>query len=146
MIIFFMFDGVILMVLMVFCIVCFIDGVQGKDEFGCKYQSLLDGVENVIQFDFCDWWKLMVDNFFLYMKLLYIVQVFFQIGLVGVVQDVVKMKKKDVVEYVEYFFLKICWVLEWMISVDNQKQFVVKFEFSLVISQNDIDVDVGDCY
>ncbi|MER3076305.1 hypothetical protein ABS809_28285, partial [Klebsiella pneumoniae] len=48
---FFTLDGATLMALMAFCTACSIDGVQGKDEFGRKHQSSLDGVENAIQFD-----------------------------------------------------------------------------------------------
>lgn len=71
---FFTLDGATLMALMAFCTACSIDGVQGKDEFGRKHQSSLDGVENAIQFDLRDWWKPTADNLFSHMKLPHIVQ------------------------------------------------------------------------
>ncbi|HCC2903256.1 TPA: hypothetical protein M4255_005413, partial [Klebsiella pneumoniae] len=95
---FFTLDGATLMALMAFCTACSIDGVQGKDEFGRKHQSSLDGVENAIQFDLRDWWKPTADNLFSHMKLPHIVQALSQAGLAGAAQDAAKMKKKDAAE------------------------------------------------
>jgi ParB family chromosome partitioning protein len=77
---FFTLDGATLMALMAFCTACSIDGVQGKDEFGRKHQSSLDGVENAIQFDLRDWWKPTADNLFSHMKPPHIVQALSQAG------------------------------------------------------------------
>ncbi|MDQ5129723.1 hypothetical protein RCD46_26695, partial [Klebsiella pneumoniae] len=141
---FFTLDGATLMALMAFCTACSIDGVQGKDEFGRKHQSSLDGVENAIQFDLRDWWKPTADNLFSHMKLPHIVQALSQTGLAGAAQDAAKMKKKDAAEHAEHFLSKIRWVPEWMTSADNQKQLAAKSELSLATSQNDTDVDAGD--
>ena len=129
---------------MAFCTACSIDGVQGKDEFGRKHQSSLDGVENAIQFDLRDWWKPTADNLFSHMKLPHIVQALSQAGLAGAAQDAAKMKKKDAAEHAEHFLSKIRWVPEWMTSADNQKQLAAKSELSLATSQNDTDADAGD--
>lgn len=141
---FFTLDGATLMALMAFCTACSIDGVQGKDEFGRKHQSSLDGVENAIQFDLRDWWKPTADNLFSHMKLPHIVQALSQTGLAGAAQDAAKMKKKDAAEHAEHFLSKIRWVPEWMTSADNQKQLAAKSELSLATSQNDTDADAGD--
>ncbi|MDQ5429624.1 hypothetical protein RCE35_29330, partial [Klebsiella pneumoniae] len=141
---FFTLDGATLMALMAFCTACSIDGVQGKDEFGRKHQSSLDGVENAIQFDLRDWWKPTADNLFSHMKLPHIVQALSQAGLAGAAQDAAKMKKKDAAEHAEHFLSKIRWVPEWMTSADNQKQLAAKSELSLATSQNDTDADAGD--
>ncbi|KPS36664.1 hypothetical protein, partial [Klebsiella variicola] len=141
---FFTLDGATLMALMAFCTACSIDGVQGKDEFGRKHQSSLDGVENAIQFDLRDWWKPTADNLFSHMKLPHIVQALSQAGLAGAAQDAAKMKKKDAAEHAEHFLSKIRWVPEWMTSADNQKQPAAKSELSLATSQNDTDADAGD--
>ncbi|HBW1631629.1 TPA: ParB/RepB/Spo0J family partition protein [Klebsiella quasipneumoniae] len=141
---FFTLDGATLMALMAFCSACSIDGVQGKDEFGRKQQSSLDGVENAIQFDLRDWWKPTADNLFSHMKQPHIVQALSQVGLTGAAQDAAKMKKKDAAEHAEHFLAKTRWVPEWMTSADNQKQLAAKSELSLATSQNDTDADSDD--
>ncbi|EPL2251492.1 ParB/RepB/Spo0J family partition protein [Klebsiella aerogenes] len=138
---FFTLDGTTLMALMAFCTACSIDGVQGKDEFGRKHQSSLDGVENAIQFDLRDWWKPTADNLFSHMKQPHIVQVLSQAGLTGAALDAAKMKKNDAAEHAAHFLSKIRWVPEWMTSADNQKQLVAKPELSLATNQIDTDAD-----
>ncbi|HAX8354752.1 ParB/RepB/Spo0J family partition protein [Enterobacter kobei] len=138
---FFTLDGTTLMALMAFCTACSIDGVQGKDEFGRKHQSSLDGVENAIQFDLRDWWKPTADNLFSHMKQPHIVQALSQAGLTGAALDAAKMKKKDAAEHAAHFLSKIRWVPEWMTSADNQKQLAAKPELSLATNQIDTDAD-----
>lgn len=123
------------MVLMVFCMVCFVDGVQ-ICEYGYISCSNFDEVEMVIGFNLCDWWQFIVENFFGLFSKNQIVEVLQEVGLDLVVVEVVKLKKGDVVIFVECFLLDICWVSGWMQLWDMKKLGL--------IMMFDIDVDNED--
>lgn len=113
MMMFLLFSQEVLLFLFSFCIVCSIYGVQ-ICECGYMLCSLFDLLEIVIGFYMCDWWQLIKVNFFGYLKKLQIIVVLNEVGLFGVVWDVEKMKKGDVVEYVEFYMKDNCWVSGWM--------------------------------
>jgi ParB family chromosome partitioning protein len=89
---FFTLDGATLMALMAFCTACSIDGVQGKDEFGRKHQSSLDGWKTPFSLTFVTGGNRRLITF-PHMKLPHIVQALSQAGLAGAAQDAAKMKK-----------------------------------------------------